>query len=299
MELRESPTFRSLQVALANSSGVRTEILLYDNTPSGTLPEDLPANIRYVASTANTGLATAYNLAVRMAAEGGFPWLLTLDQDTELPENFLQEMGALASRYQADASVAAIVPRIVADSRVVSPYWYRRHTFPQWFAEGYSGLPARAVYAFNSGSLLRVAAIREAGGYSPLFWLDSSDIWLFRQFERQGLRMFVAGALRLQHDFSMSGKGGKMSLARYRNAVEAGSAFCDLELGRLAGIEHTGLLLRRYLKQVLTGEDGGLRAATRDVIAMRLFVPKQRRLAAWRRAQEQRIAGYGTEAPRP
>jgi GT2 family glycosyltransferase len=293
MSVSDSPTYRSLVAVLEQRSRVRMELLLFDNTPGQPIPDDLPAWVHYVASPMNTGLATAYNLAADMAGARGYSWLLTLDQDSVLPPSILFEFARLATAHEEDARIAAIVPHILAGERTVSPNWFVRDTLPRWFARGYSGVPEEAVYAFNSGALVRLDALRKIGGYSPLFWLDNCDLYLFRRFEEFGMRVFIAGNLEIQHDFSMLNLGSKMSLTRYRNALEAGSAFCDLELGWLAGVEHTGILARRYLRQVIEKAPREIRRLTARMIGIRLFQSRARRLSDWRRVQQARIKGYG------
>ena len=49
----------------------------------------------------NEGIAGAYNYALRRAKREGFAWMLTLDQDTQLPPEFLLGMRAIALRLQS------------------------------------------------------------------------------------------------------------------------------------------------------------------------------------------------------
>ena len=74
----------------------------------------------------------------------------------------------------------------------------------------------------NSASLVRVEALQKIGGYSPLFWLDNADTYLYRRLEVAGLRVFVSGSIALQHDLSMMSIKTKMSLQRYRDSLESG-----------------------------------------------------------------------------
>ena len=46
---------------------------------------------------------------------------------------------------------------------------------------------------------MRVAALREVGGYSDEFWLDLSDVYVFQAFHRRGKYMYIAGDLRVEH----------------------------------------------------------------------------------------------------
>ncbi len=290
-----APTYRTLLHSLAEPMAHQPtfRILLYDNTPPASPPFDLAEHVEYFASQANTGLADAYNLAAAKARVEGFDWLLTLDQDTELPVDFISQMTELAHKYASNAEIAAIVPHISAGNRNVSPNWFAGGMFPRWFPKGYHGVPDNPVFAFNSGTLVRISALESVGGYSPLFWLDNCDAYLFRQIEKKHWKVFVAGRIQLQHDFSMLDITNKMSLFRYKNAVEAGSAFFDLEMGRLAGIEHTFRLMRRYLKQFVLRGDNQVRRITATVLIHRLIISKTRRIETWTEGQQRRIESYG------
>lgn len=292
MEPEASPTFRTLQRSLAEPMAQRPEfrILLYDNTPPAQAPTNLPAHVEYFASLANTGLAGAYGFAVARAQAEGRDWLLTLDQDTELPSDFISKLTEVAAACKARTEIAAIVPHIRAGDRDVSPNWFAGGVRPRWCARDYHGVPDQAIYAFNSGALMRVAAVQAIGGYSQLFWLDYCDAYMFREIQKRGWKVFVAGGIHLQHDFSMMDIGNKMSLWRYQNAVEAGSAFYDLEMSPLAGLEHTLRLLLRYGKHMVRRESPKVRRITASMLRQRLFTPKAERLKAWTESQQRRIA---------
>ena len=61
----------------------------------------------------------------------------------------------------------------------------------------FSGLCKDKAYAVNSATLMRVAALREVGGYSDEFWLDLSDVYVFQRFHGQGKYMYIAGDLQV------------------------------------------------------------------------------------------------------
>ena len=199
MTPEESITYRSLLAAaeLVSMDDLAFSIVLYDNTPGGELPAAIPENVSYVSDGSNSGLATAYNRALDLALENGSEWLLTLDQDSELPPDYLKRLLAILDEVEQQPDVAAIVPEIHAGGRIVSPYFFLAGAWPRCFPAGYVGIPSETVYAFNSGSVVRTRALRQIGGYSPWFWLDHCDSYLYRQFEKFGKRVYAAGSLRL------------------------------------------------------------------------------------------------------
>src|ERR1700744_1601622 len=101
----------------AANSKLKLEILIQDNTPGGQEAGDLPENVRYCVAPHNPGLAQAYNSALKVAEKEGYDWLLTLDQDTSLPVNFLERISEIALEQAAPPEVGAIVPKVVGDGR--------------------------------------------------------------------------------------------------------------------------------------------------------------------------------------
>jgi GT2 family glycosyltransferase len=301
MQVTDSPTYRSILKSLEQvpKDHLRLKILLYDNSPQTTAPPiELPKNVQYRASKKNMGLADAYNTAVDVAYQEGFEWILTLDQDTELPLDFLGDITTIALEQGNDSNLAAIVPHITSDQRTVSPNWFRWGMLPVRFTKDFTGIPDRTVYAFNSASTVRVSAILEIGGYSPLFWLDNCDTYLYCHLAKAGKKIFVAGHIHVDHDFSMLDIKNRMSLSRFENALETGSVFRDIEWGWLAGIEYTSRLFRIYARQVLKGDDAAFRRVTLAIIKKRLGKSKQRRIAEWKQKQCDRIASYSEKLPK-
>ena len=268
------------------SEAFRSEVLLYDNTPGGDFHGLLPEGVSYIHDASNSGLATAYNRALHWAWEKGYSWLLTLDQDTAIPVNGLSLLCQAITSLEERPDVAAIVPQIRAGGRIVSPNYFQAGAWPRFLPSGYTGMPEHTMFAFNSGSLLRVSALQQAGGYSPWFWLDNSDSHMYSQLAKFGKRVYVAGNVELDHDFSMLNMQEKVTPARYETMLLAESAFWDLEMNWLAGLERTARLAGRMVKHLLRGDSVDLRRLTRHALFRRLFHSRRYRIARWRKATE-------------
>lgn len=296
MRPEDSCALRTLQETRASISGtsIRLKILLFDNTPPGGAPAHLPPDVMYKASETNLGLASAYNEALNMAETSGFEWLLTLDQDTAVPPNFMEEVSNVALRLAGDPSVAAIVPQIIGEGRMLSPSYLLAGAIPRFYARGYTGIPSRATYAFNSGSLLRVSALKEVGGYSPLFWLDYCDAYIYHQLNKCGKRVYVAGNVQVEHEFAMFDMNNRVSLDRYRNSLEAASAFLDREMGTLAGLYHTASLIYRMYKHWKRKNDAAFRRETVALLWRRIFQSRSSRLREWEALMAARTAEHGS-----
>lgn len=287
-----SNAFRTLRAVfgLLPPNSLDLKVLLYDNTPGGCDPGAMPDGVLYEAAQQNAGLAAAYNRALKIAEAEGFAWLLTLDQDTSLPENFLLRLSEIAVQVSLDTSIAAIVPQISDSGRILSPYWFGLGSIPRYFSAGFTGIPKRASYAFNSASTLRVSDLRMIGAYNPRFWLDSSDHYLYRRLYRYKKRIYVAGDIQVEHHFSVLDMNHSVSTARYENILNAGCAFWDLELGWLAGLDYTArLAYRTFYKHWKHGHYPAFRRASLKMLKKRLFWSKKRRIERWKRETECRL----------
>jgi GT2 family glycosyltransferase len=287
----QSPAFRSVMASRARLDEAEGEVkvLLWDNSPAAGAENGLPEGVRYFADESNSGLAKAYSHALAWAAEHGSDWLLTLDQDTAVPEDFFEKMAAAANASTRYAGIGAIVPQIAADGRQLSPNWFQLGAIPRWYRPGYTGVPKESVFAFNSGAMLRVDALQQAGGYDPRFWLDDSDAMIFSKLHEHGKRVYVAGNIQVEHEFSMKDMQRRMSPARYRNALLAETAFWDLRMNRAAGWERTLRLMVRLVKQWFRGDSAELRRITREALSRRLFTSRRRRIEEWMQATADRV----------
>jgi len=228
MRAQESPAFTEMDKSLRNTPrlGEAIDWMICDNSPAW---QEQPAGFtgKYVHDTTNPGLASQYNLALKIAIEHGASWLMLIDQDTKLTPAYLQEAADLASQLAADESVAAIVPKLTEGGTVLAPHYpiTLRHPRPVE-SRSYGVLPTR-IYPYNSGALLRVSALEKIGGFPQKFWLDFLDHATFHALQAQGGRIFVMHAA-LEHSLSSNQARPAVdpaSLARQRNILNAEQAF--------------------------------------------------------------------------
>jgi glycosyltransferase involved in cell wall biosynthesis len=305
MEPARSPAFQSVMAArtMLDANLGDVHVLLWDNSPAASVGPDLPEGVVYFPDISNSGLATAYNRAIEWASQKRSEWLLTLDQDTAVPDDFFVKMAAAAWASTRYAGIGAIVPQIAAGGRQLSPNYFQFGAIPRWYRTGYVGVPKESVFAFNSGAMLKVAALKQVGGYDPRFWLDDSDAMIFSKLHEHGKRVYVAGDIQVEHEFSMKDMQKRMSPERYRNALFAETAFWDLRMTRAAGWERTLRLALRLVKQWLRKDSVELRRITWQALMRRLFTSRQRRVKEWMgatadRASDARSAMQVTTEPR-
>lgn len=275
----DSVAWKTLRDAVAGASATlnRFQIVLYDNSPSGKVPAGLPDYASYRGDTDNRGLWGAYNYALHRAESQGFEWLLTLDQDTELPADFLTRLGEYSCALSDRDEIGVIVPQLSEGGILLSPQRVllgRNRAVPR----GFRGVRREEIHAFNSGALWRVSAIRQVGGFSPYFPLDHLDIWMHHQLYLAGFSVFIAGDLQLQHTLSLLDYKTRVSDQRYRDFLAAESAYSDLCKPSLDGLLLTARLCCRLLAQQWRGERKGIRQLTMDAIRNRISVSKAERI---------------------
>lgn len=199
-------------------------VLLWDNSPS-TSGCRAEAGIEFEHAPSNDGTRGAYFAAATRAARRGIDWLLCLDQDTELPVDYLERFGqAWATSRGARERPAAFVPRVRDGGRLVSP---ARIGIGGAIRPDPHALDARAgggtPTAVSSGTVIEVEALASLLPCPAVFWLDYLDHWIFRELRRRG-RAVRPIDCDLVHALSVSG-GRAPDPARYRSLLRAERAF--------------------------------------------------------------------------
>jgi GT2 family glycosyltransferase len=203
-------------------------LVIYDNSPERQeAPADFPMD--YVHDPANGGLAGAYNYALARAEQGGYEWLLLLDQDTTLTSEFFTELFACADTLRAQDKVAAIVPKLMVQGTIQSPAEhfidYMRHQFSRslrTLSQEVGVQPGR-ISAYNSGSTLSVRVLRSLGGFPKEFWLDYLDHAVFHALCAGGYQVYVLRSV-LTHELAESDLNQR-PLWRFRSVLKAQALF--------------------------------------------------------------------------
>jgi GT2 family glycosyltransferase len=294
MKPSESVTLNTLQTAISRlqHGQAAIKILLYDNTPGGQDIGALPADVQYKADVQNGGVAKAYNYALEIACEEGCDWLLTLDQDTSLPTDFLCKLCPAVAFVAPLNTVGAIVPWVSDDGRVISPftimkYWIRMKPFLNRFI----GIPLKKVYALNSASTIRVSTLTAIGGYNLDYYLDYSDIEMYHRLQSNNFSVFVAGNVHVDHESSINDLTNRSTPIRYEGRVRAEEAFFDEYLGR---IERIVLLLKMFYRSVyrIWRMGGSLPFFKISLLCFcrRLFSSRKHRMESRKQSAKRRLA---------
>lgn len=251
IELSHSPSWMTLCRAMSASRKQDIEVLVVDNSPQSSLSlmdlHDLPFTA--IHDPSNGGLASAYNAALERAGQVDADWMLLLDQDSVLPKDFISKTVHAIAKCHADTTVAAVVPRVKGRASWLSPK--RVHLgFVTDVKDGVSGTCAYEITAINSGTALRVSALREIGGFSRKYWLDFLDYWVFRTLYSRRRVAYISDA-HMTHSLSL--ETNALSSARYRNILTAEGRFMKEE-GRWVELPLYFIrLFARMLKHIVLG----------------------------------------------
>ncbi|MDX2022357.1 MAG: hypothetical protein SF187_19130 [Deltaproteobacteria bacterium] len=209
--LADSSTYKSLKKQADDD-----QILVYDNSPTTLHPE--PANVVYVHDATNGGLTAAYGWAQRIGNERGSEWLLLLDQDTDLPSDYVKCFLAHERTFASD-TVAAI-PTVVSGGKVVSPRGVVAGV------PGIGDLPKHKwgvckneLTAINSGCFVRLSFLNAIGGFLSRNNLDGVDRFFFSRVYAAGRNVFRL-PISIQHELSISDVSS-IGQARWQSILSA------------------------------------------------------------------------------
>jgi len=253
----QSPTIATLVRSWAQSpaQAMELKLIVYDNSPeSQPMSVPLPFDHQYVHDAANGGLAAAYNYALGSDPGGRHQWLLLLDQDSSLPDDFVALTAGALTAIDQDQGVAAVVPQVLhQDGRPVSParLQWGWNIWPMTIPAG--SICRKPITAINSGTLLRKSFMEEIGGFNPLFKLDYLDHWLFAEIYRRGKTACVSGAV-VVHDLSIRQSFQTVSEERYQSILDAETLFYRTCLKHSKLKYHLIALTYRAAKQGLSGK---------------------------------------------
>jgi hypothetical protein len=239
-KLEESRTFVSLKPQLGFSN-----LVVYDNSPEACIVQD--ETVPYKHDPSNGGLTAAYAWAAALATEAGSEWLLLLDQDSNLPANYLQTFYDYVP-YFASETVAAI-PTVYSGGEIVSPRLVTAGIpgigcLPQTS----QGVQRREITGINSGCFVRLSYLRSIGGFISRNKLDGVDRFFFDSVHKDGCNVFLLPQT-LDHQLSISDVGS-ISPDRWRSIVESETDFFQKTRPRSVRALQSALMFWRAISPI-------------------------------------------------
>lgn len=139
---------------------------------------------QYLPNKGNEGVSRALNRAAQQAIADGFDYLLTMDDDTALPQDAVFRM---LSFLTADANRAKI--------GIVTGI----HTSPK-----HQAMSQAVAYTMTSGNLLNLTTYQKVGPFRDDFFIDHIDHEYGLRLNGAGFRVIELPALLLHHQLGES-----------------------------------------------------------------------------------------------
>lgn len=223
------------QCALFKERGIR--VLVIDNTP-GEKPRSFPidSDTEYIAFGKNGGLASAYQTAFLRAKDDGCPFLVLLDQDSEINTSYILALDEVKQALMSPIGIWC--PNLTCCGKRISPYSLGAFGWPDYSPSGNSPY----LYGINSFSVVRTSCIEAIGGFDRFYWLDCLDFWLYERAQRDGWTVKRLN-ITVKHDLSLI--SGRISATRLKSIAFYESCFV-LEYGSPGKV--IGVILRLVLR---------------------------------------------------
>lgn len=135
--------------------------------------------IEYISSNGNLGIAQALNTGALRAIEEGYHWLLTMDQDTSIPDNMVSLFQDFAMKNNQN-SIGIISPN---------------HSKERTKSSGFIEVP----YTMTSGNLLNLKAYKIVGGFRDDLFIDHVDHEYCLRLNKHGYKVYQNNETIIDH----------------------------------------------------------------------------------------------------
>ncbi len=196
------PTFRPTHsvVGLVENLNVPT-VVSDDASPvtSDPILRDLTqlSHVIVRRNSRNKGIARGLNQGLEFARDNGFIWLLTVDQDSQIDSDYPTKILAAAQSHEKLWSDRAIIG-------VIAPLEVHD-------ASGIMRYPTKTIgdvpvteEVIQSGSLWRVSALTQIGGFDESLGIDAVDAAACLRLREAGFLVALTDSVKLQHNLGDS-----------------------------------------------------------------------------------------------
>jgi rhamnosyltransferase len=148
---------------------------------------DIPG-VKVFINAENMGIAKAFNQGLELALKHNHDWVVTFDQDSRIPPDYLQGLGAVLQSCPCQDIVAIVAPFFLLKQK--------QKNDPHNSIIRYQTIDV----AMASGNLLRTAAVRQTGLMDDGYFIDYVDFEFCLRLRRCGWRIIQATQVNLPHN---------------------------------------------------------------------------------------------------
>lgn len=147
------------------------------------------SNIEFIFNSANMGIATALNIGVRRALDEGFQWVLTLDQDTFISKQSLDQMFVAYDGMPEKETIG-----------ILAPVHYDKKTgYQSSFIRGLKGPYTPREIVMTSGNLIPRATFEKVGFYDDDLFIEYVDHDYCLKAKAHGLKVILVKEVQMGH----------------------------------------------------------------------------------------------------
>lgn len=225
---------------------IEWKLVLFNNSNDCNIKSDIATKV--VNSSNNEMLNGAYNYALKYATDNNSRWLLLMDQDTEITDDYFIKLSEILKNQELEENTVAIIPSLKVSYKTISPH---RISFFNSFRSSISntGYITGHITAFNSLSLIEVKFLNSLGGFSSSFPLDMLDYWLFLQIFKQKKKIYLLDTV-VNHSLSITDFEKNMTIERYKQLLSSEYLYI-LEFNLIHRLAYKTKLIYRSLKQFM------------------------------------------------
>ena len=174
-------------------------IYLIDNSPGDNIQlinfikQSDFKNLKFLSNFSNLGLSKALNQLCDLARNDRFSWLLMLDQDSLISENFIDNF----CKFIDIPNAGMFCPIIVEDSPKIN------YDFSKSF-ESFSDDLFEVNAAITSGSYINLSAHEKVGGFFEEYFIDLIDFDYSKLLLHHGYKIYCVKSNYLLHQYGVS-----------------------------------------------------------------------------------------------
>ena len=161
---------------------------------------EAPGAVEILTLGENRGIAYALNLGVRRAIELGYPWVLTMDHDSEADGRMVDNLLGAVHKYGEPEKVIISAPVYIDRGTGEAGRIYR---YEGWRRHRLDPLPPGRIAAptvvITSGNLLNAGHFKAMGGFDESLFIDYVDHDFCLRADIAGFHIIVCAGASLSH----------------------------------------------------------------------------------------------------
>lgn len=145
--------------------------------------------VSYYSCNGNKGIAYALNVGCQMAINDGYIWVLTMDQDSIIPDNMIANYSSFISSCSVDIKIGALMPEFSIC------YTSKKKKLDKI---------SNVLDYMTSGSLIFLPAYCKVGGFNDALFIDMVDRDFGLKLITHGFNIYKIGSVFMLHNIGNS-----------------------------------------------------------------------------------------------